>query len=307
MNVDDAKFLEDMSGRYAEPYALAVNDLLAALVVGNAPAAADARARLGEVVTETMAFGEVIGAASALRAAAEHPEPVAFARPLQKLVPRVTLKVALEDLVDRAPVTMRRAADRTARAIAKLYERGAVMAFARSAEATVTKEAQAFIARAFRLGMTENEAGRKLAKSINEVRKRSREWSDGYARMVFRTNVNTAVTAGRFRMTHDPDVKAVVPAFRLSTAGDVDVRSNHRPADGMILRVDNPAWAKLAPPLGYSCRCRVDHVTRVELEMLGRIDKRGNVRESKIPAGAFPDPGFRHAGRPDLLINRGGR
>jgi len=312
------KFLEDLSGRYARFYFAAIHDLYVALVSGNKPAAADARERLAELMAETMGAGEVLGASITLRAAARVLGPQAFAadrsrllrfadEPSQTLLPRVTFTEALEDMVDRTPATIRNSAQRTAQKIAELYSKQRVVAFVMSAEETVTKEAQSFIARALREGIGEGEAGRRLAMSVNDIRKKSAEWSEAYARMVFRTNVNTAVTAGRFRQAQDPDIRAVVPAFRFDAVGDSDTRDNHDAADGMILRVDNPAWGRIAPPLGYNCRCQVSHVSRVELELAGRIDRNGNVIEDKVPASAFPDPGFRHGGRPDLFLNAGGR
>ena len=311
MNAD--KFLEDLTGRHARHYTAAVQDLFVAIVSRNKPAAADARAALATITAETMGAAEVLGATMVLRAASRHlrsqalaadrSSMIAFADlPSQTVLPRVTLTEALEDMVERTPVTIRRAAERTAQRIAELYSEDHVMAFVRSAEASVTREAQNFITRAFRSGIDEGTAGRRLAMSANEIRKRSAEWSEGYARMVFRTNVNTGVTAGRFRQVQDQAIKSVVPAFRFDSVGDVDTRDNHDAADGMILRVENTAWSKLAPPLGYNCRCQVSHVTRVELEMMGRVDRHGDVIESRIPAGAFSDPGFRHGGRPDLML-----
>jgi len=46
------------------------------------------------------------------------------------------------------------------------------------------------------------------------------------------------------------------------------------------------------------------HVTRSELERMGRIRKDGSLIEDKVPSGAFADPGFRHGGRPDLASVR---
>lgn len=311
---DPGKFLEDVSGRYARPYTEAVRSLFVAVVRGNKAALVDARNALLEITRETMGVAEVLGASLALRVAAkalpkmeqlraDRSTMLAFADlPDQTLLPRVTLTEALEDLVDRTPVTLRNAAERTAQRIAELYSQGRVMAFVRAAEASVTREAQNFIARAFREGLGEAAAGRGLSMAVDEVRKRSEAWTEGYSRMVFRTNVNTGVTAGRFRLTHDPDVRRVVPAFRFDSVGDADTRDNHDAADGIILRVDNPAWNRLAPPLGYNCRCQVSHVSRPELEAMGRIDGSGNVIEDRVPAAALPDPGFRHNGRPDLFL-----
>jgi SPP1 gp7 family putative phage head morphogenesis protein len=219
----------------------------------------------------------------------------------QLVLPRVTLSEALEDMVQRTPVTLQRAADRAARRIAELYGSGRVLAFARSAEETVTAEAQRFLAQSFREGLGETEAGRGLAMAVDTVRRRTEAWSESYARMVFRTTINTSVTAGRFRQAQDPDVKVAVPAFRFSTMEDVDVRPNHAAADGVVLSVDSQEWRRIAPPLGYNCRCQVHHVGRHELAAEGRLDANGRVVDSKVSAAAHPDEGFRHGGRPDLF------
>lgn len=310
------KLLEDMSGQFATPYASAIEDMFVAYCTNEKQATMQARDRLAEAMVETMGVCETIGATLMLQAAAkqlakdqavfmlDREAMVAFAEPKQAVIPRVTLQTAVDNMVERTPKTLRNAAARTAQAIAKLYSKGAVAAFVRSAEASVTKAAQAFIAEALRKGMSEGEAGRKLAMKINEIRKRSKEWSEAYARMVFRTNANTAVTAGRFRQAQDQDIKALMPAFVFDAVSDSDCRPNHRAADGMILRVDNTAWNKLAPPLGYNCRCQVRHLSKYELKAMGRLDKNGNVKESRIPQAAHPDPGFRHSGRPDLGIRR---
>jgi SPP1 gp7 family putative phage head morphogenesis protein len=305
---DAERFLTDLTGRYARLHFQAVQDLYVALVTNNRPAAADARAALERAVSETMGAGEVLGAAMTLRAAAHELAAGQFARrmlfrdePTQTVLPRVTLSEALEDMVQRAPVTLQRAADRTARRIAELYGTGRVLAFARSAEATVTAEAQRFLAQAFREGLGETEASRGLAMAVDAVRRRTEAWSEAYARVVFRTTVNTSVTAGRFRQAQDPDVRVAVPAFRFATMEDVDVRPNHAAADGVTMSIDNQEWRRIAPPLGYNCRCQVHHVGRHELAQEGKLDDRGRVIDDKVPAGAHPDEGFRHGGRPDLF------
>lgn len=311
------KFLEDVSGRHARFYFAAVHELFVATVRGDRTTASAARSDLARVTRETQGAAEIMGASIALRAAARamtRPEAAAFCREpgaliafaadeqTQTLIPRVTFDEALADMVERTPVTIRNAAQRTALQIAKLYGAGTNVAFARASTEAVTKAAQQFIATTFRSGIDEGEAGRRLAMTVNEIRDATQAWSEGYARMVFRTNVNTAVTAGRFRQSRDPDVRAAVPAFRFDAVGDSDTRDNHGAADGMILSVDNPAWNNIAPPLGYNCRCQVSHVTRFELEAEGRIDDAGRVIEDRVPADAFPDEGFRHGGRPDLFL-----
>lgn len=296
------RILESTEAAYARPYFAALHDLFVALVRGNKPAAADARKALGEAMAATMAAAELLGARELLSRLDSRANFAAE----QTVLPRVTFDEAVADFVERAPVTLRNAAERTAQRIAELYSESRVAAFVRSAEATVTTEAQSFIARALRDGVGEGEAGQRLAMSVDRVRELSQAWSEGYARMVFRTNVNTAVTAGRFRLAQDPAIKAVAPAFRFDSVGDGDTRDTHDAADGMILTVDNVAWNRLAPPLGYNCRCQVSHVSAAELAALGRLREDGSVIESRVPSGAGPDPGFRHGGRPDLFVNAQG-
>jgi len=294
LNAD--KFLEGLGSTHARFYFAAVHDLYVAKVRGNRPAAADARHELARVMAETIGAAEVLGAMMTLQAAAKGARFAAE----QTVLPRVTLAEALDDLVARAPVTLRNAAERTAQKIAELYTEDRVMAFVRSAEDTVTREAQNFVSRAFREGLAENEAGRRISMAVEQVRELTEPWSEGYSRMVFRTNVNTAVTAGRFRQSQDPEVRAVVPAFVFDSVNDSDTRHNHGVLDGVVMAVDDPRWNKLSPPLGYNCRCQVRHVSVVELEAMGRL-RDGSVIASSIPADGGPDPGFRHGGRPDLL------
>jgi len=337
--LDATKFLEDLSGRHARTYFAVIQDMVVAMAMGNRAKLDAARKRLERVVTETMGTAEVLGASLALREAAKvvgeraskplaqadlfrhlcgtapwAPSSVAtraavsdlltFANePTQTILPRVTLTEALEDMVERTPVTIRQSAERTAQAISRLYSEGRVVAFARSAEQAVTERVQSLIAEAIREGIPEAESGSLIRLGVDAVRKRTDAWSEGYARMAFRTNVNTAVTAGRFRQSQDADIKAVIPAFRFDAVGDADTRDNHNAADGLIFKVDNPVWNRIAPPLGYNCRCQVSFVGLPELRRMGRVGSDGSIREDRLPASAGPDPGFRHGGRADLSIS----
>lgn len=304
--------LEDINTRLAARYIEAFRDYLVAVVLKNKPQTRAARTRLEEVVTESMGKAEILGALSTLRRASsilaanlttDRRRLITFAETsTTKILSSVTFEQSVKDLVDRVPVTLRNAAERTAGRIAQLYGEGHVVAFAKSAEAEVTKRAQELITKAAREGIPEREVGRSLKFGVDRVRQETSAWTEGYARMAFRTNLNTAVTAGRFRQANDPDIKAVTPAFRFTAVGDSDTRSNHGAADGIILAVDDTEWRRLAPPLGYNCRCEVDELTSADLRRMGRVDKAGKVIPSRIPPGAGPDEGFRHGGRPDLAL-----
>lgn len=311
---DVSAILEDTNTRLAQEYVEAFREYLIAVVMKNAPQTRAARLRLEEVVRESMGRAEVLGALSTVRkAAGVLASDAAFAADRSRLVSftdtaatkilsRVTFIESLEDLKDRVPVTLRGPVDRIADQIAKLYAAGddgrGVIAFAKSAEAAVTQRAHELITSAVKRGIPEREIGRTMAFNVNKIREETSAWTEGYARMAFRTNLNDAVSQGRLRMARDPDVKLAIPAFRYTAVGDSDTRPNHRAADGVILSVDNPAWRYMRPPFGYNCRCELDLMSRPELRRMGRLDAAGKVVESRIPAGAHPDEGFRPGGGP---------
>lgn len=319
--IDPQKFLTDLSGRYAKDYARAVSDMLIAMARDNGQAFEAARNRLGNIIRETKGVAEILGASITLREAARANitfEPISPTRmrprctasnlasivyansATQTILPSVTFEEALEDFVSRSPVTIKEAAQRTARKIAELYSKEHVVAFAKSAEEAVTDQVNKLITRSMREGIAENDAGRIIRLGVDEVRERTGPWSEGYARMAFRTNVNTAVTAGRFRQAQDPDIKAVLPAFRFDAVNDSDTRDNHAAADGLVMTIDNPAWQTISPPLGYNCRCQVTLLGLPVLRRMGRVNPDGSIREDRPPSNAGPDEGFR-SGRPDLM------
>ena len=313
--LDVDRFLEDVSGRFARSYTETLRDMLVAVAMRNKPKLSAARKRLGQIISETMGVSEVLGATTTFRRAAKLIESeglalkadvahlLAFAEASsQSILPRVTLTEAVQDMIDRSPVTIRRAAERTGQRIAQLYGEGRVVAFVRSAEDAVTERVKSLITEAMREGIPEATTGRLIRMGVEEVSKRTGEWTEGYARMAFRTNVNTAVTAGRFRAAQDQDIKQIMPAFRFDAVGDHDTRDNHNAGDEKIMRVDNLAWNKVAPPLGFNCRCQVIQVGLPELRRMGRINADGSVREDKPPAAWRADQGFRHGGRPDLFM-----
>ena len=320
MALDVQRFLDDLTTRSAAAYVAAVRAMMTAVAMRDRIAMRAARTDLEAIIMETMGVAEVLGASQTLKKAAavlgkegaaftrEAPALVLFAEaPTQTLIPRVTLSEAVTDLVERTPRTIRRAAERTAARIAQLYQEGRVVAFVNSAERAVTERVQGLLSEAIAEGIPEAEAGSLIRMGVREVAVRTKDWTEGYARMAFRTNVNTAVTAGRFRQAQDPDVKKVVPAFRFDAIMDGDERDNHGDGDGKIMLVDNPEWNKRAPPLGYNCRCQVTYVTLPQLRRMGRVNADGSIREDRPPSSWKADAGFRHGGRPDLFIVEGAR
>lgn len=302
--IDVDELLEQAPDRLVRDLAVAVNDLIVAEVKRDRVEARAARLRMGETMARMSAAGEMIGAYQMLRQAAALMGKQTFAADRGTMLAfqelgSVSITEAADDLVARTPETLQNAAERTAARIAALYAAGPNIAFVRAATQTVTMAAQDYIARAVRNGIAEGRAAEGLQQAVMNAGAETEAWSWGYAKMAFRTNLNTAVTAGRFRQAQEPVIRDIIPAFRFDTVGDVDTRHNHQAADGIILRTDSTEWRKIAPPLGYNCRCTVVPMT---IAMLKREERWRNnaVVESRVPSTAFPDPGFRHAGRPDL-------
>lgn len=313
MNIDTARYLESIEAHYSRHYAKAVSDMIVAKAMRNDAGLRAARTELERVISQTMGIAEVLGAASMLRKAADvhvemtgeafrrHARDLLLFKDSPDLLAEVTFQEALQDLAERTPVYLKDAAERTAQRISQLYGEGRVMAFAKSAEQAVTDRVQALIVQAVKDGVDEASAGTLIRMGVDTVRTETEAWTEAYSRMAFRTNVNTAVTAGRFRQAQDPDVKAVMPAFQFQAVGDVDTRDNHQALDGRIYKVDNPVWNRIAPPLGFNCRCTVSPLSLPMLRRMGRIGRAGVVEDS-VPAGGHPDPGFRYGGRPDLFM-----
>lgn len=110
------------------------------------------------------------------------------------------------------------------------------------------------------------------------------EAEPAYLTTVFRTNVQAAYGAGRYRAMTDPEVMDARPFAEYRTVGDALVRPSHAILDGTVYRIGTPACDRVSPPGGYRCRCSM--VTLSREEAAGR-----DVLDS-VPEGGEPDPGF---------------
>lgn len=89
-----------------------------------------------------------------------------------------------------------------------------------------------------------------------------------HVEVVFRNNVMGAYSVGRDRQMRQPAVLAARPYWQILGVDDARTRPNHRSAHGKVLRADDPAWSRLAPPLGHNCRCRKVSRSARDLERL---------------------------------------
>lgn len=263
---------------------------------------------LAQLFGETLALTDVMGRHQTLREAdalARRKQPALFrfttevwAAPSKgelimfgatPIVPHVTFAEAYDDLVSREP--------RLAKNADEIREAYAHHGFA------LQKLPQQLAATA-RLSLTKRilhmlasfvEKGEELT-TIREQLAAVGDFTKAYAETAYRTNVATAFTAGRFKQLEDPDVKAVTPAFEYTAVRDSSVRDNHLAADGFIAGMDNAEWNRIAPPMGFNCRCDIRSVDRWELNTRGLLRKGGHVTPH-YPTGfaaAGPDAGFAH-------------
>lgn len=266
MRLDVLRWIDDFEQRMLADYRAAIRDLVMAVAHQSPELQRQASAALDDLIARTMSTAEVLGATIALQQAsgayaddwhqfvADRGELLTFRdQSAGDVLPRVEFDESIQDMIDRTPVTLRAAAVRVGEQIARLYGQGRVVAFARATEQAVTEKVQALIVQGMREGWAEGDAGERIRIEVGKLVDEADGWTDAYARTVFRTNVSTAVNAGRFRQAADPDVQAVVPAGRFEAVGDSDTRPNHMAADGRIWLVTHPVWQRLAPPLGYNC------------------------------------------------------
>lgn len=170
--------------------------------------------------------------------------------------------------------------------LARRYSNEHVFGLARACDLVVTERVKEILKSAFATIKNDTVAVQKAIADAGD-------FSLSYAETVFRTNASTNYVDGRLEKAQQPHIRAVVPAMIFATAGDVDVRKNHKACEGLMAAPDDPIWRYLRPPLGYRCRCRLDYMSIEEAKAAGIIRKDGSVRPAEVPRGAHPDPGFR--------------
>ena len=229
------------------------------------------------VIAETMTLADLFGrrrllleAAAVNHGAAAVSPRVLFAE--TPIMPRLTFLEAVRDLTSREPLK-----GFNWQQVAEIYKTRQGFALARSADIKLTERVQQTIERFMRRGIQLRSAEKIIAELGG--------FTKAYAETVYRTNLSTAYSAGRFDQAADPDVAVVIGGFEYLTSRDSDVRrgrkqdsgENHAAADGFIAATTDPIWDTLAPPSGYQCRCVTRMVPRGELRRLGLVGDSGQV------------------------------
>lgn len=287
---------EDVYRKSVAPLTACIERIAAAIARGDEGGHAKALGDFARYMGQTLSICALLGARRTLLLARAQSREGAnftaahFATAVPALVPAVPFLEAIEDLVSREPKLAQ-----TWKEVSALYNREHAFALAKSADIEITKRVQRKVAQAIEEG-GERGAVRRAIMDLGP-------FTEDYADNVFRTNAATAYTAGTFKQAQDPDVAEVMPAFEFTSARDVDVRKNHRAADGLVAATHDPIWDTFAPPIGYRCRCSIDLVSKYELDrrgLLGDVGPGGfRAVVRRFPsdfANASPDKNFRTGG-----------
>lgn len=129
-----------------------------------------------------------------------------------------------------------------------------------------------------------------------------RGWSSWRMDNLFRTNVQSAYMAGRFKQVSR--TAKLRPYGKYSAVKDSRTRPTHAALNGKVFPLDHPFWDTWWPPNGFKCRCDVITLSQRQIEKQGLTveanDPTGGLIEPvdpktgrKMPARPLmPDPGF---------------
>jgi len=91
--------------------------------------------------------------------------------------------------------------------------------------------------------------------------------SEPYLKNVFRTNIQTAYSHGRWQQQQRNRDKR--PYLMYSAIDDSRVRPSHLALNRIIRHIDDPFWLMYYPPWGFMCRCTVIALTEKQAEKYG--------------------------------------
>jgi len=155
-------------------------------------------------------------------------------------IPRVPFSQAIDDIVDRQPRL-----GFTAEAVQEIYSLEHGFALARSSNLQLTERIQRFVAQGVATG--------KPIETTSKLIERAGGFTQAYADTVYRTNITTAYSAGRWRQLMEPEARSLVQAVEFQSRLLTTTRENHAAAHKFLASPTNPVWEFLSPPLGYSC------------------------------------------------------
>lgn len=284
------KELEDLQDKSSALFKDEMSELVESIAYGNNQRRSQSVNSLAELAWQTMALSDLLGRRRVLLEVRNRYIKGTANFGITPIFPNVEFREAIQDIITREPMLAR-----VSKEVSSLYRTRHGFAVAKSADLRITERIQTFISAALHQGLDTPTAS-VIISGIGD-------FSLSYASTVYRTNVASAYTAGRFQQAFDPDLDDYALAFEYQAIDDADVRPNHFAADGLIANKRDRIWDTYSTPMGYNCRCGLRIVDRYELRSLGLIGRDGKV-ETRKPTGfsaAHPDPGF-GSGRADRRI-----
>jgi len=277
--------------RSAVDFSYVLHDMAKAIAFDDQPAASSAEMKLAELVGDTMTLSNLMGRRRLLMELpnkgyqfTEGDEALMFAN--TPIFPNIPFKEALEYLKALSPQVAHSATE-----VSEMYREGKNFSIARSAKLLILDRIKKYI-----------QAGVKGTPKENAIQaiKKAGNFSRGYAKTIYQTNLSSAYTAGRFEQAKEPHVAQIVKAFQYVAIDDPPrVRPNHFAHHGLVASQFDPAWNEFSPPQGFNCRCGVRLVTVFEARRRGILDPQGNItkmteaeKASWRSKGAVPDKGF---------------
>jgi SPP1 gp7 family putative phage head morphogenesis protein len=283
--------LQELSHRSTRLFVLAMNRLARAKFLEDPGEHEAALKGLATLLAETMTLADLYGRRRLLLEV----EAVAGRQPKNlpphlfkstPIVPEVPFLEAVHDLITRHPELIDPTLDVPRwRQVADMYHTRHAFAMALSADMRITERVQKAMAKGLMAGRGRG--------AIEEAIEAIGDFTRAYADTVYRTNLNTAFTAGRFAQAQTEAVAHVVGGFEYVAIRDSDARHNHLAAHGLIASQFDRIWEKVAPPNGYNCRCGLRMVDRFELRQKGLI--KGTEVLRRIPQtfrDFYPNKGF---------------
>lgn len=182
--------------------------------------------------------------------------------------------------------------------------RARAFAVAKSGSTDILKDIKAGLITAAEAGQSEKQFVDQMMAALS-----AKGWdgaSPGRLKTIFRTNMQSAMMAGRWKQAQE--TKRSRPYIQYVAVMDAVTRPSHAAMNGLVFHLDDPIWQTHWPPCGYNCRCRVRSLSDRDLkrERLTVLNSDGDRFTETVPFGAGTTQiyGYRTPMRPVRVAQR---
>ncbi len=133
------------------------------------------------------------------------------------------------------------------------------------------------------------ESGQTLDEWRGRVGERLRSRSPVHLETVFRTNVQSAYSAGRWAQLNHPAVRKARPFWMYDAIMDGRTTDICKERHGTVLPVDDPWWRENTPPLHFNCRSGIRALTPEQAKARGVASAPPTVKPPQAGFGLAPD------------------